>query len=511
MTSHQERNTVSARSGRKYSIDFFENPSVYLPIFVTAILILWAWTFQARMLSLGAIERIDEFRTLDRVTGFSRAGDWFNVYSLNEPNFRKPPLHYWLGAILYEQGVDLTVSVRAPSMIFALGCLVSTAWLAALVSPGNLWAVPTAVLFLTTSRRFWTSSSQALLDTGVLFFATASLAAAMMALRRPRWWYVSAVLIALGSLQKAPVALAVVVLFLLLTGLTARWHSFRFRSFLKNQHFLISAVLALAVSASWYIFQVAQHGLVVLEVGIANEMIDRFSPTTNSQMIRSIAEVIQHLIGDEELLRWPAVAAVLVLPWWLQRYDLLPFPLMVLAYLLAVVFAGGSIWSRYTLYLASVLCVSLAAVVVTLPIKPRTLTALVVVFALLIGGPVRSPLDLSLDRKDRTQLQIDLLTRLTEEHVPSEQLVYCDWGGMARIPDGAVSYYGSANRPYFRLEGPDDFSDLVRNGEIVGPLRGLCPTEQIQFVEPHVLGFREIERRSHYTYWTAEAVLPDVE
>ncbi|WP_165354793.1 glycosyltransferase family 39 protein [Tropicimonas sp. IMCC6043] len=508
MTSSDTRHETSPQRDRKVSLGFFETPSRYLPIFITIVLILWVWTFQARMIGLGALDLYDEFYTLDRTTGFARAGDWLNVYTHNELNFRKPPLHYWFGGLLLDQGMDLPAGLRAPSMIFALGCLGATALLAAAILPGNLWAVPVAVLFLSTSRRFWISASQALLDTGAMFFVTMALAATILALRRPWWWYVVGLAIGLGALQKAPIAFIFVALFLLFTGLTARWHGTGFRSFLGNRHFLTSMLVAVGLWSSWYIFQVAQHGFVVLKVGFGEQMIDRFAPGADVSAKRSLSAVFDHLMGSEALLRLPAVLALAILPWWLRRFDLLALPLMVLTYLAAVGFAEGGISMRYTLYIGSTLAVALAAVLVTLPVRPRTLTALILLLALAIGGPVRSPADLRLFPRGIRQLQVDMLTRLSEEQKPSEQIVYCNWDPKTRIPPGAVSYYGSANRPYFRPDGPDGFAALVGSGAISGPMRGICPTEYIPTVEPHVTGFQVIDTRPPYTYWTAESVRP---
>lgn len=498
----------TARKEKRYGLAFFETPSRHLPIFVTAILVLFVVAFQGRMLHLGGLDLYDEFYTLDRTTGFARAGDWFNVYTFNELNFRKPPLHYWFGAAILEQGLDLPFGLRVPSMIFALGCLIATALLAAAVLPGHPWVIPVAVLFLTTSRRFWTSASQALLDTGALFFVTLALAATILALRRPLWWYVAGIAIGLGALQKAPIAFAFVAIFLLFTGLTARWHPYRFRTFLRNRHFLAALLLAIAIWASWYVVQVLQHGFVVLRVGFGEQMVDRFAPTADVAPTRNLGDVIGHYVGNEEMLRWPAGLALLVLPFWLRRYDLLALPLLVLAYLLAVGFAGGGISPRYTLYIGSTLAVGFAALLVTLPLKPRTMTALIVFLALVVGGPVRSPMDLKLYPRDLRTHQIEVLRRFAEAQDPSEQLVFCNVQSRERIPPGAVSYYGSANRPFLMREGIHGFAGLVRSGLLVGPLRGLCQNEHMQYVLPYLDGYETVEVGPHYTHFTAVSVRP---
>ena len=153
-------------------------PSRTLPILVTALLIAAVLFIYLPLLPVGGFRFFDEFHTLDRTTAFARHGDWFTVYSLQEPSFKKPPLQYWMSAGLLETGAGELTALRLPSFLFTLGSLVATALLAAAVMPATLWAMPASVLLLACSTMFWAYGLSAMLASGATFFATLALAAA---------------------------------------------------------------------------------------------------------------------------------------------------------------------------------------------------------------------------------------------------------------------------------------------------------------------------------------------
>ncbi len=123
-------------------------------ILIAILLGLWVTYFHASMISLGEISHYDEYLALDRITAFERQGDWWNVYSNQQVTFNKPPLQYWMSALLLEAGVDMTTALRAPSWLFGGLCLIATGMLAAAILPGNPWVIPAAVLLVTSSERF---------------------------------------------------------------------------------------------------------------------------------------------------------------------------------------------------------------------------------------------------------------------------------------------------------------------------------------------------------------------
>ncbi len=188
--------------------------SSLVPSLLTVLIISIIWLSNLTDAPIGGFNFGDEFHTLDRSTAFASHGEWHTIYSLNEPSFRKPPLQYWMSALFLEAGIEQLVALRLPSLIFALGSMISVALLAAAVMPANLWAMPAAVLLFSGSAQYWQHALSATLDSGAVFFANLALAATMLALKRPGWWYVAGIAIALGSLQKAPIGLLLAGLYL---------------------------------------------------------------------------------------------------------------------------------------------------------------------------------------------------------------------------------------------------------------------------------------------------------
>ena len=478
------------------------------PFLVAAVLIAWVCEFHASMIGLGDISRYDEFYTVDRTTGFARMGDWLNVYSSNEVSFAKPPLQYWFSALLLENGADLTQALREPSAVFALLCLIATGLFAAAVLPRRPWVVPAAILLLSSSPRFWRSAISAMLDSGVLLFTTLALAATILALRQPRWWYVAAISVGLGAWQKAPAALAFVVLFLVFLMATARWHGFGPRKILTDRNFQVSAALALVLSFSWNLWQFAQHGFVALQSGVGNEMVDRFMPSAESSSGLGIGYVLQHIIGDEGALRWFGLIAVFALPWRLKRFELLPLPMILLGYLLAIGFAGGYVSSRYTVYFAPMVAVSLAAVVLTLPVPGRIQAIIVIAISLLSGGPVKRPFELGLFQSHRDKTQIAILEEIAARSGPDEALVFCNWIEDVRIPPGAISFYGSSGRRFAELSDARTFDLLVREGALGGKITGQCTAPELEVLKPYLSGLEIVDTLEGYNYYRAVIAAP---
>ena len=479
-------------------------------ILVTAVLIFWVWVFHASMIQIGMFSHYDEFHTLDRSTAFARQGDWWNVYTAGAVTFNKPPLQYWAGAWLLEQGVDLVTALRVPSVIFALGCLVMTAILAAQIVPASPWVMPASALLLSSSSRFWKAGISAMLDSGALFFVLVALAATIAALRRPGWWYVTALAIGIGTWQKAPIALVFIAVFLLFLGLTARWHGIRFSAFLRNRHFRLSLALALLVAASWHGYQFAKHGSIAIESGIGEQMVGRFAPSASGHAERDLAQVLKHVQGGEPVLRILGLFALVLLPWRLKRFVLLPLPMMTLSYFVVVIFASGYVSTRYIVYFTPLLAIALSAVILTQRWSDWSKGAALVAASLLTGGPVKPPQEISLLGNRMRLVQIELLSSLDDLRKPQDALVFCNWSRDKRIPPGAISYFGTDGERFTTLRRDYQFEQLLTEGEIGGSLAGICAREHLTVLEPYLEGLEIGQSESEFVQWRADGVrLPD--
>jgi len=276
---------------------------------VATILIVVFWLVHLAALPVGGISGYDEFYTLDRSISFSRMGDWFTVFSGNEPNFRKPPLQYWMSAALLEVGVVEVVALRLPSMLFALGTLVCTAYLARVLAPQTPWAMPLSVLLLSSSGQFWVYANSAMLDIGAAFFTTCALVGAIVALERPRAWYLVAVVLGFGALQKAPAALPYIAAALFGLWLAQRWTGFSVRTVMRDTRFRRAVLIALPLILSWPLLQAARYGSDALKQSHEREMFSRllrlggdFTVVSPQSMIDKIKAVAVEIKQRQEAM-----------------------------------------------------------------------------------------------------------------------------------------------------------------------------------------------------------------
>jgi len=260
------------------------------------MLVALVWVYHVGSIPTGGINRYDEFYTLDRSASFARQGDWLSVYSRNEVTFKKPPLQYWMSALLLESGIEQAVALRLPSMLFALGTLLSTALLAAAIVPQYPWSMPLSVLLGASSNQFWENATSAMLDSGTAFFATLALATAILALRRPVWWYAVAVAIGLGALQKAPIGLLLVALYILFLSLTRTRHGFSYKELKRQPQFRRSLLIAIIATLAWPVLQTLMHGTGALDEFFREQMVRRFAPEPFEELRRlATLEELDHL------------------------------------------------------------------------------------------------------------------------------------------------------------------------------------------------------------------------
>ena len=472
---------------------------------VSIALIVLIAIWYAILLPVGGPTHTDEFYTLDRSSSFARFDDWWNVYSMNGVSFRKPPLQYWMSGFLLGAGVGETVALRLPSFVFALGALLSIALLAQAIVPHSVWIFPVAFLLASTSENFWELAISGMLDSGGVFSVALALAAAILALRAPRWWYVVALATGFGALQKAPSAFLMVVLFVALLGLTSRWHAFPLRRVFSSRHFWASAALACGLTASWYVWQYAQHGPAATQEMIGEQMIDRFAPSSDPREQRSFGDVVEHIVDDDrKLVSSLGLLLVFALPFWLRRPELLPLAGIVVIYGTAVGFAGGYISPRYSVYLWPLLAASVAAAAVSLPVSTRLRAALVFVFddAATTQIYTAGQLGLRPDAEDRARIEI--LRAYGASPMPTDTRLFC-WWQHPKLPPGAVTHYASPDGAFVLLGSVAQFETEVASGQYSGRIRGVCATGQMEVVRATLPSVTEIETIGDYVHWYADA------
>jgi 4-amino-4-deoxy-L-arabinose transferase-like glycosyltransferase len=155
----------------------------------------------------------DEGRYAEIAREMVLSGDYVTPRDDFELYFEKPPLVYWAeAASIHVFGVN-EFAVRLPAAMFSIGQVVVTAALADVMF--GAMAGFFAALALALSPLFFGFARFATLDPALAFFLTAALGAFYLAARvdsfsrlpARRWMLISAVMLALGTLAKGPIAL----------------------------------------------------------------------------------------------------------------------------------------------------------------------------------------------------------------------------------------------------------------------------------------------------------------
>jgi 4-amino-4-deoxy-L-arabinose transferase-like glycosyltransferase len=472
---------------------------------IALALILLIGAFNALALNKGFLVHPDEFLTLERANSLLAHGDPLTIYSNNLPTFKKPPLQYWMIAGLWQAGADFLVALRLPSFIFGLLTLAVTGILALQVYPQNRLVAPAAILLTASSSNFWESSVSALLDMGALFFALAALSATLAALKDPRWWYGVALAGVLGALQKGQVPLLYLALTLIVLAATARWSGLPVRSALANRHFATAMVLMALGMLAWPLLQWLKYGDAYVQEAFVEQVAQRFAPSLSGREDSWSAYSI--FINGEPVPRMIGLAAVLWLPFRLQRPELAFFPALVLGFWLVVALASGYISPRYSLLVLPLLTISTA--VITLDLLPdlRWQAAAVAIICAIGLGPFKTAGMLGLTTSQYAA-QVPVMEEAARTLAPGETLVVCRAKrGSGRMPAGAISYYASGGRPFETIEIFADLSQLQARG-LTGGFLGLCTEKQFDALDAPQGEIAEVKRMDGFVLWRPVDVPP---
>lgn len=478
----------------------------FLPVILTTLIIFIFGFYYWNMLPLGSIHRYDEYHTLDRSNGFMIKGDWLTVYSNNEPYFKKPPLQYWLTALAITGSGDLEFALRIWSYLFGLGLLIATGLLAYAIAPANPYAIPAAVLILAGSSMQWHTAISAMLDAGAAFFFTVAVFAFVLAIRRPRWWYLVAVSTGLGALQKAPVGFVAVCGMLVLFHVVRKYHDVDLREILGNIHFRISALLASLLILWWPVLQTARYGIEVIYFAYIGEMLFRFSPVGGNAAIQ--VQWLQWIIQDGAVLWIPAILSLFMLPYFLRKPESLVPLALFFCFAIMMTFASGRIYSRYLILILPVMAAGFAALLVRT--IPGRVSAVVVacVLTLSAGNPFKNTDPLSLFESSQNKYQA-MLENFAKSLRVEETPVLCNWSKakLKNIYPGAFSYFASDGRIFLELDDAKKLPMKEVLQEFTPPYRGLCDISEFEELKKWLVSYEVIERSNGYVYWTSTGTI----
>jgi hypothetical protein len=266
--------------------------------------------------------------------------------------------------------------------------------------------------------------------------------------------------------------------------------------------FRTAALLALALIWLWPLLQSARYGSGAIRDSHKREMVTRFAPDLGDG-VRGLGELEGLIIAGEPWLRWPAIAAALLLPFAVRRPASVVVPSILALYVGALLLAGGNVYARYTLTVLPILTAALAIVLVRMRPTPWTGIFAGCLLAGLSGGPVQpGPVRAAGLQPGETSAQIAALRTIGSEIGEDETLVYCHLSGAVPLIPGAISVYASNGQKIVSTRALRRWAE--RGG--TGPLRGICPASDMADVEDLVQGLEIVREEAGYVVWTATGV-----
>ncbi|MCK5790214.1 MAG: glycosyltransferase family 39 protein [Ketobacter sp.] len=396
----------------------------------------------------------DEFYSLERSHGFDKFNDWLSVYSLNEPTAKKPPLQYWLNAVAINLGMRDVTALRFWSWVFFLGLLLVTAVTSLYLKPDNPWVMPAAILLLASSTQLTALARSGLLDTGMGLLMMAGLLTFLYARHQPRIWGLCGVVLGLGALQKAPVALLFIAVLLLIFRVKGdteiRWQQLR-----QNRYFNRGLWITLILFLAWPILQSFKYGGDYLNVAIKQQMLNRFSPLRPESEVRSGAfDWVGWLWAD---LHWFAIVAgcctlaAVLLPRWRRQTDTFAYAALALLVIAAFTLASGKIYSRYLAVLTPLMvCVSVKVMADLIPWKPAVFLIGAVFFAIAFPD-----IDRIIDGEERGHNYFevrDTVAYIDRFREDSDYVLI----NLGLLPPGAYGYFGESRAPFRAYDEMDE-------------------------------------------------------
>lgn len=417
------------------------NFSGYFAKFATLLIISFSIFYYSSGLREGLYLHSDEFLTLERSISFDKFDDWLTVYSNNQQCSKKPPLQYWLSAMCMKSGIEGFLSIRIWSYFFFFCLCVGTAMLSKQLSPHNEWAPASSVLLLLSSPELILNSRSGLLDTGMAFFVVLSILSFFKARENDRWWIVCGFSIGFGTLQKAPLAMAIIAFFLFFCKLI-HYSDYSWKALWTKQDFKIGFWTAISLSISWPVMQVFRYGTEYVDVAYGKEMFDRFAPGLSSrQPFWSWMEWFWqdwHMIF---IFSFASIFIVLISKKWRKNAEVLMLTILILFCCTFLTLASGRIFPRYLTTLVPLIsCLTVAVFGDLFRLKYIIfLTTLLFFFS----SQDRVELSINTIHKDNTT-NVKNICEIFERSLNHHKFIIIN---RKSIPPGAFGYYVNTKTP----------------------------------------------------------------
>jgi 4-amino-4-deoxy-L-arabinose transferase-like glycosyltransferase len=425
----------------------------------------------------GSISRFDEFLTFDRSMNVLKFSDWGTIYLMDHPDFNKPPLHYWLTALAIQNFSDLEFALRIWPFIEGLLLIISTGLLAYTLNPKKPVVILLAAILASGSKNIWKLSLSAMLDTGDALFFTITLNFLIYAFRSPKYWYLVALSIGLGALQKSPLCLLMTLTMMTLLYVTKRLHDIDMDSLMKDYRFRISIVIAIVSVFIWPAIQIYRHDFNVLESYYLGQIVNRFSPSLIEHKISTI-KLLEWIVRPNALCLTLGVLLLPLAPKLLKRHESIIVIAIPILFFIMMKFASGQIFHRYTLLIEPLIYAYLACFLVYYfrNYWLALIAALILVFS--IGS---SFVEESTINSNQLDIFKPILNEYAKEIKVGDRFALCRFeSGVTLVHPVAFKYFAVNHQPFKVLTNIDNSKKFLSGN---GPKLVLCSEKDFKQIK----------------------------
>lgn len=200
-------------------------------------------------------------------TEIIETNDWITLHWNGQPWFHKPPLYFWITALLFETLGPGEFSARVLSAFSGVGCVALTYVIGKRLYSRSVGVI--AGLILLTSALFVVNARRGMIDVLMTFFVLLGVWAYLRSTASANNWIVVGVACGLAVLTKGAAGLiapAIIGVSLLFDGRL---------SDLRSKPFWLGVGVFIALVASWHCMMIALHGSSFLNTYLLKHIVER--------------------------------------------------------------------------------------------------------------------------------------------------------------------------------------------------------------------------------------------
>lgn len=181
--------------------------------------------------------------------------------NLAVPWLDKPPLYFWLSALVMKLFGFTTLAARLPSALFGLGTVFLTFLLGRKLF--NLRTGFISALVLASTVGFLYYSRLGMVDVTLTFFLTGAILFFYLGLSQPRYFFLMGLFLGLGLMTKNFIGLLDYLVIFLYFVFSRSWKSFAPAA---KKIFLRGIVISLLVALPWHLYMLFRYGRTFFDV-----------------------------------------------------------------------------------------------------------------------------------------------------------------------------------------------------------------------------------------------------